>query len=118
VFTWAFSQEVRQSLEPGSSEQSNFSKVDVKFSYIVSLQDDTQFDSSALPPKDYIMHLAQVVDFHLNANPFYSNHTIFPEQLNRTSSHSLQTALDIWHVKLLLVIVGPGVLWTAFHHRP
>ncbi len=104
--TWAFSQEVRQILEPGSSEQSNCSKVDSKVSYVIPLQDETQFDPSALslPPKDYIIHLAQVADFHLNANLFLYNHTVFLEQLSRISPQSLQTASEVWHVKLLLVI--------------
>lgn len=58
----------------------------------------------SLPPKDYIAHLAQVADFHLNTNNCFFSYTAFQEQLSRASPQSLQTASEVWHVRLLLVV--------------
>ena len=107
VSTWAFSQEVRQILEPGAPrELANWSNDDTQVSYIASLQGKTQFDPSTLnlPPKEHIVHLAGVVDFHLNANYCVFNHQAFEEQLSSVSTQDLLTATGIWRVKLFLVV--------------
>ncbi|RDW83477.1 hypothetical protein BP5796_04968 [Coleophoma crateriformis] len=106
VSTWAFSDEVRQVLEPRSGEQPNSSRSGAKVSYMICPQNETLSDTSALnlPPKDYIIHLAQIADFHLNTNYLVFDYPAFLDQLKNTPLQSLKQASEVWHVKLLTVI--------------
>ncbi|RDW71016.1 hypothetical protein BP6252_07579 [Coleophoma cylindrospora] len=106
VSTWAFSDEVRQVLEPRSGDQPNSSRTGTKVSYMICPQNETLSDTSALnlPPKDYIIHLAQIADFHLNTNYLVFDYPAFLDQLNSTPLQSLKKASEVWHVKLLMVI--------------
>ncbi|KAE9382229.1 hypothetical protein N431DRAFT_476868 [Stipitochalara longipes BDJ] len=106
VSTWALSYEVRQVLGPSLGEQHSFSRDGSGASYSMSLRCGSPLESLALslPPKDNIIHLAQVADFHLNANCLFLNFSGFLQRLNGASIKSLQTASGVWRVKLLLVI--------------
>jgi hypothetical protein len=57
-----------------------------------------------LPAKAYISHLAQVADFHLNANHYFFDHSAFSEQLDRALPNTLQAVSEVWQVKLLIII--------------
>ncbi|KAI1084311.1 hypothetical protein F5B20DRAFT_290696 [Whalleya microplaca] len=97
TFAWMVSQEVRQTTGIEPSRQS---------SYTFSSRNESQFDPStlSLPQHDYILHLAQVVDFHLHANCLFVDHTVSPRPLNDPSSWSSETAPETWHTKLFALI--------------
>ncbi len=103
--TWTFSQKVRQVFNPRTDNQSTHAGINVE-TYKVSLQNDSQSDPStySLPPKDYITHLAQTADYHLNANCLYFNLSTFIDQRNETIPKSSRTPLGLCEVKVLLII--------------
>ncbi|EXJ77855.1 hypothetical protein A1O3_09014 [Capronia epimyces CBS 606.96] len=71
-------------------------------------QDQIPWDPSAfsLPPNDYIAHLVQVTDYHINriGNCSVFDPTVFLEKLARTSSRSPPEASELWQVEQLSVI--------------
>lgn len=71
-------------------------------SYKIPLRDETFLQSleSAFPPKNYIIHHAHVVDFHLNINHSLFNITAFIEQLNKVA---LSTVSGAFKVKVSLI---------------
>lgn len=93
-------------MKPVLSGQSECSRVDTPVSYIISSHIETPFDHSALslPSKDYITHLAQVTNYHLNANCYFFDQPFFLEQLSRTPPESLSEASELWKTELLLVV--------------
>jgi hypothetical protein len=56
---------------------------------------------SAFPPKQYIIHLAHVVDFHVNTNYCFFSITTFIDQLNKMA---LDTVSGAFKVKLSLIV--------------
>lgn len=72
-------------------------------SYKVPLRDEALLDSleSAFPPKHYIIHLAHVADFHVNANLCLFGITTFIDQLNKAALNTISSAFK---VKLSLII--------------
>ncbi|QKX61855.1 uncharacterized protein TRUGW13939_09011 [Talaromyces rugulosus] len=96
--TWDFSQQLQKILGADLNGHSPHSD-----SYKVPLGDETFLDSleSAFPPKQYIIHLAHVVDFHVNTNYCLFNITVFIDQLNKVAPDTISGAFK---VKLSLIV--------------
>ena len=106
VVTWAMRCKIRKILDLPNEERSD-SQVRRYWRHY-SLPSASQFglDPSAfgLPPKDYILHLVHVADFHLNSLYHFFKHVEITEQLNGILLSSLQSVPRVWRVRLLIII--------------
>lgn len=115
---WAFSYDVRQMLGQASREYSGPGE-QCRVTYTISIPDDTS-TSLFIPPKAHVSHLAQITDFHLNANHYFFDYSTLDEQWGRASSQAAQSRPNIWHVKILMIIAF-GKLFLekgGTHHGP
>lgn len=98
---------MHQLLEPQLAEGSGHSKNDTRDSYLAAQQHQSLFEYSfppTLPSKDYIIHLARIVDFHFSANCWFFNLAELLDQISQTPAQRLQAMSGILLTKLLIVI--------------
>jgi hypothetical protein len=68
------------------------------------LNDNPETLALSLPPNDYITHLAQVTDHHVNSGCSIFDRTFFLERLNRDPAQSPLKTSEIWAIERYLVI--------------
>jgi proline utilization trans-activator len=91
-------------LQPKSNNDCSSHVTSTTYSACSQNDNEVPVTSPTLPPRSYIVHLAQVAEFHLNSNQFCFDHRVFLEQMDRSSQQLASLRSGLLLTKVLVVI--------------